>query len=116
MNPLTKYLDLKANEEPIQLDLENEVLEYIFDNSMHQDSDRYCKLNICQHDAEDLAIQSDNFIYDWINARSDFPFETFDSVIEEYPDKYAYHLAYDNPLLATQLLDEMLYYRSKGRI
>lgn len=38
------------------------------------------------------------------------------TAITDHPEHLAYHLAYSEPTLATQLLDELLYYRTQGRI
>ena len=87
----------------------NEAIELLADMSIEQ----FSKQNILQCDAEDLAITNDSFVR---HCASLVPveYQSIDQHIE--PDKYAYHLAYSNPELATQLLDELLYYRNLGRI
>ena len=75
--------------------------------------EEFSKQNILQCDVEALALADDSFVQ---HCASLVPveYQSIDQHIE--PDKYAYHLAYSNPELATQLLDELLYYRNLGRI
>lgn len=75
--------------------------------------EEFSKQNILQRDVEALALADDLFVQ---HCASLVPVD-FDSIDEHIEsDKYAYHLAYSNPELATQLLDELLYYRNLGRI
>ena len=75
--------------------------------------EEFSKQNILQCDVEALALADDSFVQ---HCASLVPveYQSIDQHIE--PDKYAYHLAYSNPELATQLLDELLYYRNLNRI
>ena len=75
--------------------------------------EEFSKQNILQGDVEALALADDWFVQ---HCASLVPveYQSIDQHIE--PNKYAYHLAYSNPELATQLLDELLYYRNLGRI
>ncbi len=83
----------------------NEAIELLTDMSIEE----FSKQNILQGDVEALAL----FVR---HCASLVPveYQSIDQHIE--PDKYAYHLAYSNPELATQLLDELLYYRNLNRI
>ena len=75
--------------------------------------EEFSKQNILQCDVEALALADESFVQ---HCASLVPID-FDSIDEHIEtDKYAYHLAYSNPELATQLLDELLYYRNLGRI
>ena len=75
--------------------------------------EEFSKQNILQGDVEALALADDSFVQ---HCASLVPVE-YQSINQHIePDKYAYHLAYSNPELATQLLDELLYYRNLGRI
>ena len=75
--------------------------------------EEFSKQNIIQRDVEALALADESFVE---HCASLVPID-FDSIDEHInPSKYAYHLAYSNPELATQLLDELLYYRNLGRI
>ena len=87
----------------------NEAIEHLAGMTIEE----FSKHNILQSDVEALALADDSFVQ---HCASLVPIEyqSIDQHIE--PDKYAYHLAYSNPELATQLLDELLYYRNLGRI
>ena len=75
--------------------------------------EEFSKQNILQGDLEALALADESFVQ---HCASLVPID-FDSIDEHIkPDKYAYHLVYSNPELATKLLDELLYYRNIGRI
>ena len=87
----------------------NKAIELLADMSIEE----FSKQNIIQDDVEALALADDWFVQ---HCASLVPID-FDSIDEHInPNKYAYHLAYSNPELATQLLDELLYYRNLGRI
>ena len=87
----------------------NAAIELLADMTIEE----FSKQNILQCDVEALALADDSFVK---HCASLVPID-FDSIDEHIePDKYAYHLAYFNPELATQLLDELLYYRNLGRI
>lgn len=87
----------------------NEAIELLAGMSIEE----FSKQNIIQRDVEALALADESFVQ---HCASLIPidFDSIDQHIE--PNKYAYHLAYSNPELATQLLDELLYYRNLGRI
>lgn len=87
----------------------NEAIELLAGMTIEEFSEQ----NILQEDVEALALADYSFIK---HCASLIPID-FDSIDEHIePDKYAYHLAYSNPKLATQLLDELLYYHNLGRI
>ena len=85
------------------------ALELIMDESIES----FCKANILQGDAEDLAIANESFVE---HCASLVPIDL--ELVDQHilPEKYAYHLAYTNPELGTELLKELLYYRKLGRI
>ena len=87
----------------------NEAIELLADMTIEE----FSKQNILQCDVEALALADDSFVQ---HCASLVPveYQSIDQHIE--PDKYAYHLAYSNPELATKLLDELLYYRNLNRI
>ena len=87
----------------------NEAIELLAGMTIEE----FSKHNILQSDVEALALADDSFVQ---HCASLVPveYQSIDKHIE--PNKYAYHLAYSNPELATQLLDELLYYRNLGRI
>ena len=87
----------------------NEAIELLAGMTIEE----FSKQNILQCDVEALALADESFVQHCANLVP-VEFDSIDQHIE--PDKYAYHLAYSNPELATQLLDELLYYRNLGRI
>ena len=87
----------------------NEAIELLADMSIEE----FSKQNILQGDVEALALADESFVQHCANLVP-VEFDSIDQHIE--PNKYAYHLAYSNPELATQLLDELLYYRNLNRI
>lgn len=74
-----------------------------------QSIESFAKSNITQSDAEDLAITNEEFVQQCANLAP----ANLDSI---NPAKYAYYLAYSNPELGSQLLNELLYYREQNRI
>ena len=87
----------------------NAAIELLAEMSIEE----FSRQNILQRDVEALALADESFVE---HCASLVPVN-FD-YIDEYvnPSKYAYHLAYSNPELATKLLDELLYYRNLNRI
>ena len=87
----------------------NAAIELLAEMSIEE----FSRQNILQRDVEALALADESFVE---HCASLVPVEY--QSIDEYvnPSKYAYHLAYSNPELATQLLDELLYYRNLNRI
>ena len=75
--------------------------------------EEFSKQNIIQRDVEALALADDLFVQ-YCASLVPVEYQSIDEHIN--PNKYAYHLAYSNPELATQLLDELLYYRNLNRI
>ena len=87
----------------------NIAIELLADMSIEE----FSKQNILQRDVEALALADESFVQ---HCASLVPID-FDSIDEHInPNKYAYHLAYSNPELATKLLNELLYYRNLNRI
>ena len=73
----------------------------------------FAKQNILPEDAQVVALTDEDFIEHCKHLLTVDP-ESIDEHVN--PVKYAYHLAFTNPELGTQLLDELLYYRNLGRI
>ena len=95
-------------EEPTDYEVE-QAIELLAGMSIEE----FSKQNIQQRDVEALALADDSFVRHCVSLVP-VDFNSIDEHIE--PDRYAYHLAYSNPELATKLLDELLYYRSMNRI
>ena len=107
---ISEYINNYTDCQPWPYELEiNNAIELLAGMSIEE----FSKQNILQGDVEALALADDSFVR---HCASLVPveYQSIDQHIE--PDKYAYHLAYSNPELATQLLDELLYYRNLNRI
>ena len=95
---------------------EQETLNHIFDCSdFITDREEFARKHIAQEDAEAIALSNKYFLLDYV-ANNSLSMELIASAITEHPEHLAYHLAYSEPTLATQLLEELLYYRAQGRI
>ena len=107
---LSEHINNYTDYQPWPDELEvNEAIELLAGMTIEE----FSKQNILQCDVEALALADDSFVR---HCASLVPveYQSIDKYIE--PNKYAYHLAYSNPKLATQLLDELLYYRNLNRI
>ena len=107
---LSEHINNYTDYQPWPDELEvNEAIELLAGMSIEE----FSKQNILQRDVEALALADESFVQ---HCASLVPID-FDSIDEHInPNKYAYHLAYSNPELATKLLDELLYYRNLNRI
>ena len=107
---LSEHINNYTDYQPWPDELEiNEAIELLAGMSIEE----FSKQNILQCDAEALALADESFVQ---HCASLVPID-FDSIDEHInPNKCAYHLAYSNPELATQLLDELIYYRNLNRI
>ena len=95
---------------------EQEALNMIFEGSdFITGREEFARKHITQEDAEAIALSNKYFISDYV-ANNSLSMELIASAITEHPEHLAYHLAYSEPTLATQLLEELLYYRAQGRI
>ncbi len=95
---------------------EQEALDIIFtcsDFILHRQN--FAKQHILQEDAEAIALSNKYFISDYVE-NGNLSMELVVTAFTDHPEHLAYHLACSEPLLATQLLDELLYYRTQGRI
>ena len=93
-----------------------EALDIIFDCSNFLISKQdFAKQHILQEDAEVIALSDKYFISDYVE-NGNLSIELAATAITAHPEHLAYRLAFSEPTLATQLLDELLYYRTQGRI
>lgn len=95
---------------------EQEALDIIFECSdfiLHRED--YAKQHILPEDAQVIALSDKYFISDYVE-NTGLSMELVATAITAHPEYLAHHLAYSEPILATQLLDELLYYRTQGRI
>ena len=77
--------------------------------------ERFVRGNISYCDAVDIATSDDSFRADYLELNPLDPLELAEQVTR-FPSEVAYHLANTTPAEATQLLEELLYYRKQGRI
>ena len=77
--------------------------------------ERFVRENISYCDAVDIATSDDSFRADYLELNPLDPLELAEQVTR-FPIEVAYHLANTIPAEATQLLEELLYYRKQGRI
>ena len=95
---------------------EQEALNVIFEGSdFIIDRKQFARESITQEDAEAIALSNKYFINDYVE-RGNLSMELVALAITNHPEQLAHHLTYSEPVLATQLLEELLYYRDKGRI
>ena len=87
----------------------------LFDNITFTDKQSFAREYILQEDAEVIALSNKYFISDYVE-HTGLSMELVATAITAHPEHLAYHLAYSEPILATQLLEELLYYRDQGRI
>lgn len=95
---------------------EQETLDIIFECSdfiLHRED--YAKQHILPEDAQAIALSDKYFISDYVE-NGNLSMELVATAIADHPEHLAYHLAFTKSELATQLLDELLYYRTQGRI
>lgn len=116
MNPFIQAFDELIEQRGINEDEESELIEYIFIESEYTNSEKFSRQNITQDDAEAIALSDRYFIEQCIEQAST---EQLIAALNQQPEKLAYHLVYNDTAsaeFAVKLLDELLYYRSMGRI
>ena len=95
---------------------EQQALDTIFERSdfilSRQD---FARDNISQDAAEAIALSNKYFISDYLENHKP-PIEIIASTVIAHPSDLAHHLAVSEPATATELLDELLYWRKQGRI
>lgn len=95
---------------------EQEALDIIFtcsDFILHRED--YAKQHILPEDAQVIALSDKYFISDYVE-NGNLSVELATVAFTDHPEHLAYHLAFTEPTLATQLFEELLYYRTQGRI
>ena len=115
MNEFIRQYDDLVESHGISADQELELIEHIFSESQHTSSEEYAKSNIHHDDAIDLVFTNERAISEYLEYNP-LNHQHIVDAIANHPERFAYTLAYEHPLLGTQLLEELLYYRSKGRL
>lgn len=77
--------------------------------------ERFVRENISYYHAVDIATSDDSFRAEYLELNPLDSIEIAEQVTR-FPIEVAYHLTHTAPIEATQLIDELLYYRKKGRI
>ena len=112
MNPLIKQYE----EHMTYSDTKEQVFElidHIFDEYNPYFVHEYCSERISADDAADVAFANPSVCDNYFEAN---PMEP-EFIMNNMPSKQlAYHLTFTEPAKATELLDELLYYRTHGRI
>ncbi len=95
---------------------EQKALDIIFECSdfiLHREN--YAKQHILPEDAQVIALSDKYFISDYVE-NGNLSMELVAKAFAAHPEQLAYHLTFSESILATQLLEELLYYRTQGRI
>ena len=90
-----------------------ETAQYILSNAGDHCLSEFCRTSITPSDAADVAFASPSACDDYFEANPMEPEFIMNHVL---PKQLAYHLTFTEPAKATELLDELLYYRKNGRI
>ncbi len=113
---LSQHIEAYYDTTSVPYEDEQEALNMIFEGSdFITGREEFARKNITQEDAEAIALSNKHFISDYV-ANNSLSMELIASAITEHPELLAHYLAFSEPTLATQLLDELLYYRAQGRI
>ena len=114
-NIYTEMYDLLRTQVNLDNSEEVELVDHILSKSDYNSIELYSKSNLTTDDAIEL-LQDNTNIYKLLEV-VDIGNKELEVIITSIePSKFSYFLAYEEPELATQLLDELLYYRKLGRI
>ena len=90
-----------------------ETAQYILSNAGDHCLSEFCRTSITPSDAAEVAFASPSTCDDYFELNGLEP----ERIVQHLPIKQlAYHLTFTEPAKATELLDELLYYRNHGRI
>ena len=115
MNQLIDHIDEFYEQYVVTDSMEEELLLHILDNSQYTSLGDFTRSNITQDDAEAIALSNDYFIPDYFTSHT-IHNDLITDAIRYHPEQFVHHLAFHNTELGTKLLEELLYYRSKGRL
>jgi len=119
MNPFIEAFESAVEQTEFYSESDEQAyLEYIFEHSPYTDIEQFVQSNISYEAALTVAQSDDQFIEDAIDYIEDSPVFTskFIDPNTTEPNKLAYILAYEYPGYASELLNELLYYRERNRI
>ncbi len=115
MNRFIQSFDTLTKEQDITQAEEDLLVLYILNNSAYVSVDDFCRANIEQGTAEVVALSDKYFLSDHLKANG-LDSDLIATVISEHPEYLARDLAINHPKLAIELLEELLYWRTHGRI
>ena len=96
----------------LSMDETKDLLESISEVLTSDVLSDFVKCNISYEDALEI-VQSDDHFYDEFTPKSD---ESIIDAIVAAPKDTVYSIVFSKPDTATAILNELLYYRDKGRI
>lgn len=114
-NIYTEMYDLLRTQVKLDNSEEVELVDHILSKSDYTTPKLYSLSNLTTDDAVQL-LQNDANIHKLLKVVNIGNKELEVILNSIKPDKFSYFLAYEEPELATKLLDELLYYRNLGRI
>jgi len=115
MNEFIRQYDDLVESHGISEDQELELIKHILSESEHTSTEEFAKSYITSEDAIDLVFSNERAIADYLEYNP-LNHQHIVDAITEHPEQFAYTIAYKYPLLGTELIEELLYYRSKGRL
>ena len=111
MNPLIQQYEELLDSASITEEQEREFIDHIFNESDYTTAEEFAIKNISYYEALSIAQADDQF-----EADATEYIEGIDAIALPEASKLAYHLAYTNTEYGITLLNELLYYRDKGRL
>lgn len=90
-----------------------ELVDHIFDEYNPHFIHEYCSSRISADDAANVAFANPSVCDDYFEST---PMEPELIMNHMFAKQLAYYLTFTEPAKATELLDELLYYRNHGRI
>lgn len=122
MNQFIEQLDNLVEEQGLTEQQENDLIDHIFNTSVYQDANDFALANLNYWDGLNLVQSDDHYptaVAEWLENQPLGMSEQFVEHLSESTksvESIVYTLAYEHTELGTKLLDELLYYRSKGRL
>ena len=111
MTTLTEIFECAISDKHTDEDLIN-LVDYILTKVPTSTRDQYFRDSISLDSAADVAFANESVCEDYFESHPLSP----ELIMSKLPIKeLAYHLTFTEPAKATQLLDELLYYRTKSQ-
>lgn len=116
MNSFIKQFDSLNEDEPITDEELYDLFNHIASFSTKGTVENFAKENIILEDAQNIVFSQDDVIEDYLEFALYFNPSTIMPVIKHNPKDLAYLLAMEEPQTATELFEELTYYRDQGRV